>query len=54
MVESATWQFKEIPNEAKQKPMQRLEANQMLNRARKNYGLCPELCKLLLYEHKEF
>ena len=34
----STWQFKEKPNKAKQKPMQRLEANQLLNRAQKSYA----------------
>ena len=52
MVVPTTWQFKEIPNEAKQSPMQRLEANQMLNQACKNYA--QSSLSILIIEHKIF
>ena len=39
-------------NEAKQKSMQRLEANEMLNRACKNYA--QSSLSLFIIEHKDF
>ena len=50
---SRPWQFKEIPNEAKQMSMQRLEANQMPNRERKNYAKS-SFNKLINYRTQRF
>ena len=48
------WQFIEIPNEAKQKPMQRLEANRLLNQACKKYAFSSLSLLIILLNTKFF